>query len=438
MSAIVTCPSCNQRYQVRAEEAGRQFACSKCGQPLTVPRPNSAAPKEVAPSLGDFLEEELAGFHGPEHHRAPPGTPACPNCQAPMPAGAILCVACGYDFKTGKMRETVSDQARLAAIAAAMAPTPVAVEAPAPKRRRKAWTKKDDAKDSLFNLLAKLSTILLIGGTITYLGIRFYRGVSHLQVEGHLQYYVSQMSEVAGEARWLDLVIGYIAGYVQGLEPEVQVTTVPAPGIWKFTLECDRQNMVFCKAEMENTGGKRVRKQYGLKGPFHNALMGMGYCRPKNEQPDPLIVQSFEISDPFGKTWKMQGKNATYMCNLATMMCGLQVPGDMDVAPLLDVPRGSLAYAVFFAALNEAISTERKLELACHANPNVRAFAADLLASSVPYPFLCASPDRPPETPPPGIDSAVYEADVQALAKQALLPDKQRLYEELLLRYQPK
>jgi hypothetical protein len=33
----------------------------------------------------------------------------CPSCGQPVAANAVLCVACGYDFRTGKRLSTAFD-----------------------------------------------------------------------------------------------------------------------------------------------------------------------------------------------------------------------------------------------------------------------------------------------------------------------------------------
>src|SRR5262249_11809947 len=35
--------------------------------------------------------------------------PTCPACRKVLPPGAVLCVDCGYDFRTGKRRETAHE-----------------------------------------------------------------------------------------------------------------------------------------------------------------------------------------------------------------------------------------------------------------------------------------------------------------------------------------
>ena len=99
------CQACGQAYRVKDEFAGKTTKCRKCSQPVTVPAP-AVPPPESDSELGSLLDEEF-GTAQPVRPlaSAEPATP-CPSCNANMPAGATLCVHCGYDIATGKKRST--------------------------------------------------------------------------------------------------------------------------------------------------------------------------------------------------------------------------------------------------------------------------------------------------------------------------------------------
>lgn len=113
----VTCPTCQQRYPWRAEFAGRKVRCPKCHTAFAMPaaRPgehgvaqHAAAPAQdspdpsggsgatAAPTVAQ-AQSSPALDHAPE---TAPG-PTCPSCGAPLATQAVLCVACGYDLRTG-------------------------------------------------------------------------------------------------------------------------------------------------------------------------------------------------------------------------------------------------------------------------------------------------------------------------------------------------
>lgn len=69
------CSRCGKALQVKEELAGRKVKCPSCGMVFVVPP---------------------AGTNGT----------VCPQCGAEMPPGAVLCVNCGYDARTGGTVET--------------------------------------------------------------------------------------------------------------------------------------------------------------------------------------------------------------------------------------------------------------------------------------------------------------------------------------------
>jgi uncharacterized Zn finger protein (UPF0148 family) len=89
-----SCPSCGKVLNVKDEYAGKKARCPGCQEALTVPYAPEAADAAAAP--------------------APPPAPsasACPSCGGALPEGAVFCVACGYDLRTGKQLQTVTEEA---------------------------------------------------------------------------------------------------------------------------------------------------------------------------------------------------------------------------------------------------------------------------------------------------------------------------------------
>lgn len=88
----VTCTNPECRASLKLPDApppGKKLRCPRC-QTAFVP-PAKAAP------LGETDAIRLA----PEAERS------CPSCQAAMAPNAVLCIACGFDLRTGEKRETV-------------------------------------------------------------------------------------------------------------------------------------------------------------------------------------------------------------------------------------------------------------------------------------------------------------------------------------------
>ena len=85
------CPSCGKQYRWKPELAGRSAKCP-CGAKVVVPQTMAAA-SAPAPT--------------PEPAKR---ANACPSCGKSLEAGAVLCIACGYNLKTGQKLSLVVEQ----------------------------------------------------------------------------------------------------------------------------------------------------------------------------------------------------------------------------------------------------------------------------------------------------------------------------------------
>ena len=110
MSIDFSCPGCGQRYRVKDEFAGKSTKCTKCKAAMKVPLPPPPELDEPSADLSSLLDDELAA---PAKAPPPPPTTAtCPSCQAPLPSGAVLCIACGYDLVEKKRRVAKSSSGK--------------------------------------------------------------------------------------------------------------------------------------------------------------------------------------------------------------------------------------------------------------------------------------------------------------------------------------
>jgi hypothetical protein len=99
----VTC-RCGQSFAAGDHLAGRTVQCPKCKSPLAIP-----APQVASTPLGGPAQQPFAA--GPSIFddagmRTFTGKPLCPECQAEMQPGAILCVNCGYNVQLGRKMST--------------------------------------------------------------------------------------------------------------------------------------------------------------------------------------------------------------------------------------------------------------------------------------------------------------------------------------------
>lgn len=165
------CESCQRQYAWKPELAGRKAKC-KCGATIVVPQEPG----------GD--ENGLYAFNdGPERGTtsAEDGTSSvrCPHCGQELPGDAVLCVGCGYNFKTGQRMNTrmEDDAAPLPAGVAASAPTAArattakgSTRAPAPATpylgyKQRAPVEDGSSKGKMIG--AAIAALLILGGVGT-------------------------------------------------------------------------------------------------------------------------------------------------------------------------------------------------------------------------------------------------------------------------------
>jgi hypothetical protein len=100
MPIPVECGSCHKKFKAGDKLAGRKAKCSQCGGVITIPKPE--APPQPPASVGDLLDEAEI----PIRVEPQPAQENCPSCSAPLATGAVLCVQCGYDLRSGTKHQT--------------------------------------------------------------------------------------------------------------------------------------------------------------------------------------------------------------------------------------------------------------------------------------------------------------------------------------------
>jgi hypothetical protein len=89
MSIVLRCHDCERRIELPARPEGGKITCPSCRTVLTVPEPGE-----------EEAVDPTTAYAGPQLKR-------CPQCEKEMPAEGVLCINCGYNFKTGKVTKKV-------------------------------------------------------------------------------------------------------------------------------------------------------------------------------------------------------------------------------------------------------------------------------------------------------------------------------------------
>ncbi len=106
MPLVVKCPNCQKPAQIADQHAGQTVRCPSCKQPFVAKaaparQPEAAGPaKARTPSPPAVSPPPRPGVET-QPRRAGAAVvqaqaPACPACQAPLPAGATVCLDCGW------------------------------------------------------------------------------------------------------------------------------------------------------------------------------------------------------------------------------------------------------------------------------------------------------------------------------------------------------
>ncbi len=116
MSDAIACPSCLKRFKWTPRIAGKRVTCH-CGQKFVAPEAPGGAvvpvyetgAKKPEPKQEDDTYElnfDDPAEDAPKRKAQHAGATKCPDCNAPVNPGAVVCVRCGYNLAAGEKIKT--------------------------------------------------------------------------------------------------------------------------------------------------------------------------------------------------------------------------------------------------------------------------------------------------------------------------------------------
>jgi len=110
------CPECNQHLEAPPDLAGVEIACPACETILSVPTQQgalTAAQIIRATAAEDGTEDPESSPHKP-FTRADDRKVQCPSCDTSLESGTVICVDCGYNFKTRRKMSAAPEETAVA------------------------------------------------------------------------------------------------------------------------------------------------------------------------------------------------------------------------------------------------------------------------------------------------------------------------------------
>ena len=102
----IVCPSCEAKFRVAPELIGRRGKCPKCTAVFRLDVPledEEPKPADLPSASDDVLPFALQPAGEDEYADVPVGKEAsCPSCEGELEPGAVICIQCGYDVRTGQ------------------------------------------------------------------------------------------------------------------------------------------------------------------------------------------------------------------------------------------------------------------------------------------------------------------------------------------------
>jgi hypothetical protein len=112
---------CGKKLRAAKQHAGKRAKCNQCGEVVTIPGTpqvtiNTVAKQAATPVAATSVQKplqvaapqtDLGDLLAGEHFAAKSAAPkSCPECSNMVSNAAVVCLKCGFNFKTGEKRNT--------------------------------------------------------------------------------------------------------------------------------------------------------------------------------------------------------------------------------------------------------------------------------------------------------------------------------------------
>lgn len=271
-----------------------------------------------------------------------------------------------------------------------------------------------------------MGTVVLIAAAVIGGGYWFLTQYDHMTILNRAGAHpVSDALKDRAEAGPLSTMSKSIPEVITARKSAALRSRVQATGLWTYVVHTNRGTFTLSHAAVESSGANAgLRIEQSFREQWFRTLQHSGYFSGSGKRPPHMRVSSFVITTPEGTEFKVEKdqNTAQLLVNLAAIL-GCQ---EFDGLPehLMAVERGSLAHAIAFSGLHERLSLQDKLRLSCHENPQVRQFAAEMLASHLP---------RWPTTAMPlAFRASAYRGIIAQLSTLVPLSQKERIFRGLV------
>jgi len=105
MPIELSCPACSQKYRLKDSLAGKKAKCAKCGERIHIPTPAPLG-EEPHPDLSGLFDDTFPGTEQTLLPESATDSSACPECGMTREQGAVVCITCGYNYRSGEKLTT--------------------------------------------------------------------------------------------------------------------------------------------------------------------------------------------------------------------------------------------------------------------------------------------------------------------------------------------